>query len=123
VPRTTAVHGIRNASTAIDNFCDGAEFRAVASPWPITRRCPGNGDGTLVRSTATGVVRPAISTYDDVRLLGGVDVGPVYLLTGPDPGLVVYTGLSGTEPIQFPVGVTAGGAELSSFTTSSPSKP
>ena len=58
-----------------------------------------------------------------MRLLGGVDVGPVYFLIGPDPGLVVCTGPASVEPIQLPVGVTAGGAELDSLTTCSPSKP
>lgn len=59
----------------------------------------------------------------DDRFLGGVLVGPVYFVIGPDPGLVTSTGLTATPPIQLPVGVTAGGAELSSLMTSSPSNP
>ena len=55
--------------------------------------------------------------------MGGTDVGPVYFLIGPGPGLVTWTGLTATPPIQVPVGVTAGGAELWSLTTSSPSNP
>ena len=57
------------------------------------------------------------------RFFGGTDVGPVYFLMGPEPGLVVSTGPTATPPIQLPVGVTAGGAVLSSLTTSSPSNP
>ena len=36
----------------------------------------------------------------------------MYFLIGPEPGLVISTGPTGTPPIQLPVGVTAGGAEL-----------
>ncbi len=52
--------------------------------------------------------------------LDGSELFPVYLTTGPDPGLVVSTGLTAVPPIQLPVGVTAGGAELLSCTTCSP---
>ena len=44
----------------------------------------------------------------------------MYVTIGPDPGLVVSTGPTAAPPIQLPVGVTAGGAELSSLTTSRP---
>ncbi len=57
------------------------------------------------------------------RLLGGTEVGPVYFLIGPEPGFVTTTGLTATPPIQLPVGVTAGGAELESLRTSSPKNP
>ena len=45
--------------------------------------------------------------------MGGVDVGPVYFVTGPDPTSVTSTGVTGVLPIQLPVGVTAGGARAS----------
>jgi hypothetical protein len=75
------------------------------------------GDGY----TATGHGRESQAV--DERLFGGVEVDPVYFLIGPEPGLVVSTGPTGTPPIQLPVGVTAGGAELFNCTTCSPSKP
>src|SRR5580698_7722440 len=62
--------------------------------------------------------------YDvDAKYLGGVDVLPVYLVTGPLPGFVTSTGVTAVPPIQLPDGVTAGGAELLSLMTSSPSNP
>jgi hypothetical protein len=65
-----------------------------------------------------------LAGYDvEASFAGGVEVLPVYLTTGPDPTLVVSTGETAMPPIQLPLGVTAGGAVVLSFTTSSPWKP
>jgi len=62
--------------------------------------------------------------YDvDTRFFGGVEVVPVYFVTGADPTSVTSTGVTAVLPIQLPVGVTAGGAVALSLMTSAPWKP
>jgi hypothetical protein len=62
--------------------------------------------------------------YDvETKLFGGVEVAPVYFVTGLDPASVTSTGVTAVPPIQPPEGVTALGAVLLSLMTSAPWKP
>ena len=82
---------------------------------------PVAGDGTPPPASRQWRASWVVPGYALARSsLDGSELFPVYLTTGPDPGLVVSTGVTAVPPIQLPVGVTAGGAEVLSCTTCSP---
>jgi hypothetical protein len=62
--------------------------------------------------------------YDvEASELGGRAILPLYVVTGPLPTSVTCTRVTGTPPIQLPVGVTAGAAVVESLITSAPWNP